>query len=67
MLSDISYFATEKGRSELTTSTDHERFHNKWEGVIGSGYHNDHSNLNPMAVWMLPKHDTGLSAVNRLQ
>jgi len=37
MLSDMSYFASEKGLSELTSSTDHERFYNKWEKIISSG------------------------------
>jgi hypothetical protein len=37
MISDMSYFTSEKGLSELTSASDHERFYNKWEKVISSG------------------------------
>lgn len=54
MFSDMSYFASEKGLSELTSASDHERFYNKWEKVISSGMVEDHRFLNPMAVKILP-------------
>ena len=66
MLSDISYFASEKGLSQLTSETDNERFFDKWEKIISSGMQEDHRNLNPMAVWILPKEDAGLQSVDRL-
>jgi len=66
MLSDMSYFASEKGLSELTSSTDHERFYNKWEKIISSGMQEDHRQLNPMATRILPKEDAGLKSVDRL-
>jgi hypothetical protein len=31
MLSDLSYFGSDKGRSDLTTSTENEHFYSKWE------------------------------------
>ena len=40
---------------------------NKWEKVISSGMREDYRALNPMAVWMLPKDEPGLRAVERLK
>ena len=67
MLSDLSYFGTEKARSDLTTSTEHEQFYSKWEKVISSGMQPDYRCLDPMARWLLPKDDPSLKAVGRLK
>ena len=53
--------------SGITGSTEQERFYNKWEKIIASGLREDFSQLNPMAVWMLPKDDLGLKTVARLK
>ena len=60
LASDISYFQSEKVLSELTGSTEQERFHKKWDKIIQSGMTTDLTYLNPMAHKLLPKDDLGL-------
>jgi len=55
------------GQTNMTTKTDYEKFYSKWEKIIKSGMEEDFTQLNGMASWMLPKEDTGIKTVNRLQ
>ena len=68
MISDMSHFVSEKGVSEITGATEQEMFHRRWEKIINSGMEKeDLTFLNPMASKMLPKHDSGVSNILRLQ
>ena len=68
MISDMSRFASDKGVSEITGSTEQEIFHRKWEKIINSGMEKeDFTFLNPMASKMLPREDLGMKTVLRLQ
>lgn len=66
VLDDLSYFSSQ-AVSDITGSSEHEKFYIKWESVIKSGMHEDLTRLNPMAHWMMAKEDAGLLTVNRLQ
>ena len=37
MVSDLTYFYSDKAYSELTGETDQERFHKRWDKIIQSG------------------------------
>jgi len=64
MVSDMSRFASDKGFSEITGSTEQEVFHRKWEKIINSGMEKeDLLFLNPMASKMLPREDLGVKTV----
>jgi hypothetical protein len=65
VLDDISFF--ESAKSDITGSTENERFYSKWEKIIKSGMEEDLTRLNPMAHWMVPKDDYGLMMVARLK
>ena len=54
LMSDLTNFMSEHGISEATGSTEQERFHKKWDGIISSGMTTDLNWLNPMAHKMLP-------------
>ena len=53
-MSDLTNFMSEHGISEATGSTEQEKFHKKWDGIISSGMTTDLNWLNPMAHKMLP-------------
>ena len=53
--------------SDITGSTENERFYETWIKIIKSGMEEDLTRLNPMAHWMMPKDDIGLLTVARLK
>ena len=53
--------------SDITGESEYDRFYQKWEKVIKSGMDNDYITLNPYATKMLPKHDSRVATVKRLQ